>query len=41
MDRAIYKVVTYVAIGLALVYLFEHSDLFVNQVRMFVNDWWR
>ena len=40
MDRVIYRVITYAAIGLALLYLYEHSDPIVNAIRMFVEDWW-
>ncbi|MGB9381542.1 hypothetical protein [Candidatus Binatus sp.] len=40
MDRAIYRVITFAAIGLALLYLYENFDPIANAIRMFVNDWW-
>jgi hypothetical protein len=40
MDRAIYRLLTYGAVGLALAYLYFHFDSIASAIRMFVNNWW-
>ncbi len=40
MDRFIYRFLTYLAIGLVVVYLWEHSEPIAGAIREGVNDWW-
>ncbi len=41
MDRAIYKLITYVAIGLAVAYVWVNYNLIAAEVRGFVGNWWK
>jgi hypothetical protein len=41
MDRAIYRLITYAAVVLAVFYLYEHLDSIASTVRTSVNNWWR
>jgi hypothetical protein len=40
VDRFIYRFLTYLAIGLAVVYLWEHSRPIEGAIREGVNNWW-
>jgi len=40
VDRFIYRFVTYLAISLAIVYLWQHSVPIEGVIRARVNDWW-
>jgi hypothetical protein len=40
MDRAIYKLLTYGAIVLAVAYLYYHFDPIADAIRGAVNGWW-
>jgi len=40
MDRAIYKLLIYGAIVLALAYLYYHFDPIADAIRTAVNGWW-
>jgi hypothetical protein len=39
-DRFIYRFLTYLAIVLAVVYVWEHSESIVVAIREGVNNWW-
>jgi hypothetical protein len=41
MDRGIYKLITYVAIGLAVAYLWVHRVSLVGQLQRGIQDWWK
>jgi hypothetical protein len=41
MDRAVSKLVVYVAIGLALAYVWVHRGPLVGNFRALVSDWWK
>jgi hypothetical protein len=40
MDRFIYRLLTYLAIVLVVVYVWQHSESIVIAIRHGVNDWW-
>jgi hypothetical protein len=40
MDRFIYRLLTYLAIVLAVVYVWQHYDSIAGETRGFVNNWW-
>ena len=40
MDRFIYRLLTYLAIVVAVVYVWEHSESIAVAIRHGVNDWW-
>jgi len=41
MDRVIAKWTTYIAIALAVAYLWDHSRLFEAEIRALAADWWK
>jgi hypothetical protein len=41
MDRTIYKLITFVAIGLAVAYVWVNYNLIAAEVRAFAADWWK
>jgi hypothetical protein len=40
MDRFVYRLLSYLAIGLVLVYLWQHSGPIEGVIRARVGDWW-
>lgn len=40
VDRFIYRFLTYLAIGLAVVYVWMHSEPIAHAIREGVNNWW-
>ena len=41
MDRTISRLITYVAIGLAVAYLWVHRVPLVGQLQRGIQDWWK
>ena len=41
MDRTISRLITYVAIGLAVAYLWVHRVPLVSQLQRGIQDWWK
>ena len=41
MDRAVSKIVVYVAIGLAVAYVWVHFNSLAGNFRALVSDWWK
>ena len=41
MDRMVSRLVVYVAIGLAVAYLWMHSNSIRNEANSLITDWWR
>jgi len=41
MDRAFSKLIVYVAIGLAVAYLWVHRVALVGQLQRGIQDWWK
>jgi hypothetical protein len=40
MDRFVYRLFSYLAIALVIVYLWEHSGPIEGVIRARVGDWW-
>jgi hypothetical protein len=40
MDRFVYRLFSYLAIALVIVYLWEHSEPIAHAIREGVNNWW-
>jgi len=41
MDRTVSRLITYVAIGLAVAYLWVHRVPLVGQLQRGIQDWWK
>ncbi len=41
MDRAIYRLITYLAIGLVVAYLWVNRAPLVFQLQRGIQDWWK
>jgi hypothetical protein len=41
MDRVLSKWIAYAVIGLAVLYLWMHSDSIAPELRAVIGDWWK